>query len=285
MAALRALGLLPLPVLHSVGATLGEAIYWCYGARRRIALRNIERCFPHLNRTTHSAIARQHFRELGQSSLSVGLNWWASHKRLERLVRVCDRHHYDQALAAGRNVILLAPHFVALEIGGIFLSRERPMISMYQKTRNALLDDFVRRGRGRFGGVMVERKADLRDLVRQIRQGKPFYYLPDQDPGRRRGVFAPFFGIPTSTFPMINRFARMTDALVIPCFTRQLPRGRGYEIIFHAPLADFPSGDPVADATAMNAAIEDGVRMMPDQYFWVHKRFKTRPLGEPDFYA
>ena len=280
----RVLASAPLPVLYALGNGIGELTFRGFASRRAIAARNVERCFPELDETRRREILRSSFRIVGQSVFCTGVNWWARAERLERLVRTRDRHHYDDALAAGSNVILLAPHFIALEMGGVFLSRERAMISMYQRAKNKVVDEYVRRGRSRFGGEMVERKSPMGALVRAIRRGKPFYYLPDQDAGRR-GLMVPFFGLPASTSPALGRFAEVGRALVIPCFTRQVENAGGWEIIFRAPLADYPTGDAFEDTRRMNACIESAVREMPEQYFWLHKRFKTRPPGEPDFYA
>ncbi len=283
---LRALSMLPLPLVHRFGSFIGDVIHALHKPRRHIALRNIERCFPELSGAEQRQLVRQQFREVTKSTFSIGLNWWASERRLNGLIKLKNEQHYKEALATDKNIILLAPHFVALEIGGIFLSSQTPVVSMYQHTKNSLVDELVRRGRARFGALMVERKAEMLSLVRHTRQGKPFYYLPDQDPGRQKGgVFVPFFNIQTATFPMLSRFAHMAKSIVIPCATRQLPGGRGYEIIFSPPLKNFPSDDELADTAAMNQAIEQMVRTMPEQYFWVHKRFKTRPEGESDFYA
>jgi len=142
----------------------------------------------------------------------------------------------------------------------------------------------MRRSRLRFGGALFERDSHLKGMIRLIRSGYPFYYLPDQNPGEADHVFAPFFGVPTATLTALSRIARLADAVVIPCFTRLLPKGDGYEIIFHAPLENFPSKDSLADAAQMNAAIEAGVREMPEQYMWTYKRFKQRPPGEPSLY-
>ena len=158
------------------------------------------------------------------------------------------------------------------------------MISMYQHTKNKLVDRYVKLGRGRFDGILVERKEPLRNLIRLIRKGYPFYYLPDQD-ARDKGVFAPFFGVQASTIPVLGKFASMSNAVVIPCSTRILESGKGFEVNLGSPIENFPSGDDVEDTTIMNHAIEVMVEAMPEQYFWVHKRFKTRPEGEPAFYG
>ncbi len=154
---------------------------------------------------------------------------------------------------------------------------------MYQRIRDPVVDWRVRRARRQYGSVSIERSDDLRGLVREIRRGTPFFYLPDQD-GGRRGIFVPFCGVPASTMPMLGRFAAMTGAVVIPTFARFLPWGRGLELIFDPPLEPFPTGDAQADTSLMNRVIEARIHTMPEQYFWVHRRFKTRPPGEPPIY-
>jgi KDO2-lipid IV(A) lauroyltransferase len=158
------------------------------------------------------------------------------------------------------------------------------MVTVFRHPVNELLSVVMERARSRFQLNLVEHIKPLTALVRQTKKGVPLYYLPDQDAGPRQSVFAPFFGIPAATFVVLPRLAEMTDAVVIPCITRQRSWGRGYEINFRPPLNHFPSGDPVADTTRMNREIEAAVREMPEQYFWLHKRFKTRPKGEPAFY-
>jgi Kdo2-lipid IVA lauroyltransferase/acyltransferase len=284
MGLLWSLLLLPQRLRVAIGARLGDLFYYSVKRPRYAAARNLELCFPELSAEQRHALLRRHFRAFGAAMMGVSLIWWAKAPRLRRLVRFRNREHYDQALAAGRKVILLAPHFLGLEVAGVFLAHERRIISMYKSPRNDLVDWLMRRSRLRFGGALFERDSHLKGLIRLIRAGYPFYYLPDQNPGDAAHVFAPFFGVPTATLTALSRIARLTDALVIPCFTRLLPRGEGYELIFHAPLANFPSGDDLTDASAMNAAIEAGAREMPEQYMWTYKRFKQRPPGEPPLY-
>ncbi|MBN2331530.1 MAG: lysophospholipid acyltransferase family protein [Deltaproteobacteria bacterium] len=276
-------GLLPLPVLWGLGTALGRLAYHLAGSRRRIARRNIELCFPELSAKEIDQLTKKHFSCLGLGLLTTGMNWGISRRRLKKLVHFYNRSYYDQALAEKRNIILLAPHFLGLELGGLAIGMEREALSLYKKLHNPVVDHLVRRGRTHFGGVLLERNAPLRPLIRLLRQGLPFYYLPDQSPGGQ-GLFVPFFGIPTATFPMLSRFAQLADAVVIPCFTRFMPYGRGLEIIFGPPLNPFPTGDLLADTTLMNQTIEEGIRLMPEQYFWVHRRFKRRPEGEPPLY-
>jgi Kdo2-lipid IVA lauroyltransferase/acyltransferase len=281
---LRLLSWLPLPLLTAIGAGVGLLLYALHGPRRRVVRLNLERCFPHLPRARVRRLVRRHFRAFGQTTLDVAIAWWASPRRVRRLVRFRNRRYYDEAQRAGRNVILLAPHFLGLEIAGIRLSLETPLVSVFRHPDNRLLRALMLRARTRFGLRLIEHNQPLTSLVRAVKSGTALYYLPDQDAGRRHSVFAPFFGIPAATFTALARLARMTDAVVIPCATYRRSWGRGYEIVFHPPLADFPSGDAMADATRMNGEIERAVRAHPEQYFWLHKRFKTRPAGAPAFY-
>lgn len=283
--ALAALARLPLPLLALLGAALGMLAYALDRRRRHIAAANLRLCFPGLAPTDARKLMRRHFRALTQSMLaSIGLAWWRTAERLARYVRLKDAGHYHDALAQGRRVILLVPHFVSLEIGWLKLSRERPMVTMYRAPRRHLLHWAVHRHRLRFGGLAFERRANLKSLIRLIREGRPFYYLPDIDPGdKAQFVFAPFFGVPAATVTALGRIAQLTQAVVIPCITRQLSWGR-YEVAFLPALEQFPSADESADARRMNALIEAQARATPEQYFWVHRRFKTRPPGAPSFY-
>lgn len=280
---LKLLSLLPMPVLALFGYSAGTIFYLLFFSRRKIAFRNLKVAFPDKSSAELHKITWYCFCLIGQAMLSMGINWWASANRLERLVRIKGREHLDDALKNKQNVILLAPHFIGLEIGGYYLNKEIPMLTMYQYSKNKLMDQFVCDRRSRFGGELVERKAPLRQLIKLIRKGLPFYYLPDQDAGKK-GIFVPFFSEQAATVPMLGKFTKMTDALVIPCSTRILPFGKGYEIEISAPLNDFPSGDDIQDTARMNQKIEKMITPMPEQYFWVHKRFKTRPEGEGKFY-
>ena len=278
------ISLLPYRLLAMLGRGLGSLLYLIAGRRAHIVDTNLRLCFPGLNEIERRALKKKHFKALGQAVLGTGINMFASRRRLNRLTSIRDRYHYDAAIDAGKPIILLAPHFVAMEIAGLVLAPEQHMLSMYQPIRNPLVDYMVRRGRERFGGIMIEHRAPMRQTVRLVRGGSPFYYLPDQDPGSGDKVFAPFFGVQTAVTPGFSRFAQLTRAEVIPCFTKLLPNGAGFEVIFLPPLAGFPTGDAVEDARRMNQTIEQGIAEMPEQYFWVHRRFKSRPEGEERLY-
>jgi len=281
---MRLLAPLPLPVIVLIGGALGELLYRLHAERRHITLTNLRACFPELNRAQQRRLARAHFRAMAQATLTVPIVWWGSPARLARLVRRRGEEHLQRALATRRTVVLLAAHVVAIEMGGVSLSQDYPLIDMYKRPKNRLFDYLLRRRRTRFIGRLVERHEGIKPVLRAIREGGIFLYLTDQDQGRQGAVFAPFFGVQATTVTGLGRVAALTDALVIPCFMRALPWGRGYEVNFQPPLENFPTGDAVADTTRMNRIIEDAVRTMPEQYFWSHRRFKTRPEGEPAFY-
>jgi len=275
---LRLIVSLPLPVLAALGYSLGWLFYLLGKSRRDISFRNISVCFPEYSERKRRQINRHHFYLVGQSVFTAPMQWWISDTRQQRLVTVKGREYYDAALAEGKNIILLAPHFMSLDVGGMALSSERPLITMYQYSKNQLVDEIMKRGRGRHGGYLIERKEPLRKLIKLIRQGIPFYYLPDQDAGRK-GVFVPFFHELASTIPMLSKFANMTDAVVIPCHNRIRSWGRGYDLMLEKPLENFPSDNELHDTTYMNEVIAGLIRKTPEQYFWMHKRFKTRPPG------
>ncbi|AGA89272.1 Lauroyl/myristoyl acyltransferase [Thioflavicoccus mobilis 8321] len=279
-----ALGRLPFPLLWALGHGLGRIGYLLATERRHVAERNLALCLPQLTEPARRRLLRRHFGWLGVAALSQGVGWGASRARLRRLVRIRHLERINDCIAAGQPVIVLVPHFIGLELGGAaFTALVDAGAYMYQKIRNPVMEWQVKRARTRFGSVSIERHGDLRSMLRVIKAGTPFFYLPDQD-GGRRGIFVPFCGVAASTVPMLGRFAALTGAVVILTIPRFLPWGRGLELTFDPPLEPFPSGDPAADAAQMNRVIEARIQTMPEQYFWVHRRFKTRPPGEPAIY-
>ncbi|HUI46827.1 MAG TPA: lysophospholipid acyltransferase family protein [Nitrospirota bacterium] len=273
---------MPDRVLRFIGNLLGAIVSWFPTPNRHFAERNIELCFPDKSKAERMRLVKRHFRLSGYAMLSLSVAWFAPRERLERFITLRDPHYLADAYARGKNVILLAPHFIGLDMGGSRLSAERKYVSMYRKSRDPLLEYLFLR-RERFGAVVVERMASLKPILRMLREGRPFYYLPDQDMGERASVFAPFFGIPAATVTTLSRMAETTNAVVIPCLTRILPKS-GYEVRLYPPLENFPTADPAADAARMNREIEQWVREMPEQYMWSYRRFKTRPNNEPSLY-
>jgi len=279
----RLVSLLPMRVLWCIGTALGSFFSLLPSRLKHDARVNISLCFPNRSSREQQRIVNRHFRALGLIVFCMGLSWWASPERLRRIVKIVDQQYFDRARAEGKRIILFAPHFLGLDIGGFRLGSEWEMITMYRASRDPVLELMLKRRR-RFGGYVFERKDNLRSLIRRMREGHPFYYLPDQDPGGADSVFVPFFGVPAATVTAFSRIAAMTDAVVIPCYNRILPWGRGFELRFGPPLEGFPSDDPVRDARRMNEEIEKAVLQHPEQYLWVYRRFKTRPAGSPPVY-
>jgi KDO2-lipid IV(A) lauroyltransferase len=277
--------LLPLSMQAAIGQFLGGVLYALARTRRRIALRNIELCFPEQSAEQHERLAREHFRWLGRSILERGLLWYASPQRLRRLIHV----EGDVGLAerSERPVMWLVPHFMALDVAGVsvLLFQKRKGISIYQEQSNSVMDAAIRRGRLRLGNAEIFPRDDsAKALLRAIRRGDAFFNLPDMDFGERDAAFVPFFGVPAATLLAPSRLARALNMIVQPVVAETLPGGQGYRVRFLPPWTDFPSDDPVADTLAMNRWIENEIRLAPAQYLWVHKRFKTRPPGEASLY-
>jgi KDO2-lipid IV(A) lauroyltransferase len=219
---------------------------------------------------------------LGRNAVELSIMVWGSSEQLLHLTRVEGIEHLKAA--EGRPIIALAPHFIGLNMGGIRVAYEYPgTASIYSKQKNPVLDRIFLKARTRFGEPhLVSRQEGLRSVIRVVKSGKPFYFLPDMDFGSRDAIFSPFFGVPTATITTLPRLAKLTGAAVIPVITRQ--EGDGYVVRFYPAWKDYPTGDVEADVRRMNAFIEERVREMPEQYFWAHKRFKTRPPGEPSPY-
>ena len=276
---------LPLAVLARLGEGLGALAYWLVVPRRRVCRINLDRCFPELAVSERHAIAREHFRLLGRFILEHGLMWWGSRERFKRLVR------YDnpELLEANRGapLIIVAPHFLGLDMGGVRVSFDTEVVSIYQKQKDPVFDRRIRAGRVRFNPntLLLSRQEGMRAVAKAVKfDRRALYYLPDLDFGPRDTIFVPFFGVATATITGVSRLARLTGARVMPCVTRMLPGGQGYRVRFYPPFENFPTDDVAADTRRVNAFIEERVREIPAQYYWVHKRFKTRPEGEPKFY-
>lgn len=285
VALLWLLHLLPLTLLVPLGRTLGGVLYRFGRRRRRVAEINIDLCFPELNADEKRQLVREHFALLGRSMLERGILWWGSRTRIEGLIRVTGEDKIHAELVAGRPVILLTPHFLGLDAGGVAITMRFNIVSIYSTQTNPIFNKVLLAGRSRFGDqLLLSREDGVRATVKAMKSGRPFYYLPDLNPRRRDAVFVPFFGISTATITGLPRLAKAAGAVVLPCVTRMLPGSAGYEVTIGDAWTDFPGPDPVADAARMNAWIEAAIRTMPDQYYWVHRRFKTRPEGEKRFY-
>lgn len=271
---------LPFRALAGIGNAVGSALFWLIPERRRVTRINLEKCFPHLSTDERERLARGAFRSFCRAFVDRSVLWWGSPERIRDMVRLEGLEHLR---AAGERVIVLAPHFAGLDAAGIRLSMEGPLSSLYSHQKDPAFDRLLLRSRTRFQPHIVSRQQGLRKVLRWIKTGIPFYYLPDLDFGRKGTIFVPFFGVPAATAVGLTYIARSTGAAVVPCVARMLPEG-GYVARFYPAWTDFPSGDEAADARRMMAFIEERVLEMPEQYHWLHKRFKTRPEGEARFY-
>jgi len=285
LALLWALQGLPLGLQAALGRGLGVLLHALAGSRRRIALRNLELCFPEWSEERRRALVREHFRWLGRSILERGLLWHAPVARLQRLIKV----EGDVTLAerSERPVMWLVPHFMGLDVAGVAtqIFQRQQVASIYQEQSDPVMDAAIRRGRLRFNqGEVFPRSDSARPLLRAIRRRWAFFNLPDMDFGIRDAAFVPFFGVPAATLLAPSRMARALDMVVQPVVAEMLPGGQGYVVRFEAPWRDFPSDDALADTARMNRWIEDEIRRNPAQYLWVHKRFKTRPQGAAPLY-
>lgn len=274
---------LPLPLQAAIGSALGGLLALLPGKRRHVVATNLALCFPDVPAAQRRRWLRQTYQASMRAALEHGLLWWGSEARLRRLVRI---DNPEAALGDGvRPVIWLAPHFVGLDMGGVRLSMDRQVASMYAPSKNPASDWLMLRGRSRFHAPVLIAKSDgIKPVLKALKDHLPFYYLPDQDQGRLNAVFVPFFGISAATLSALPRLARLTGAQVVPAITRQLPGGRGYAVRFYPPWDNFPSDDLEADVARMNAFIEARIRELPAQYLWLHRRFKTRPAGEASVY-
>jgi KDO2-lipid IV(A) lauroyltransferase len=274
---------LPLPLLGRLGTGVGSLLYLVMGPRRHIAQTNLRLCMPELTEQERNALARSHFQHYARSVLERGVLWWGSTARLRRLIQVEPGVPLAQ-IAAGPT-ILLCPHFVCLDVAGVAVMLVSPLCSIYTAQRYPVFDGALRRGRNRVQPTQLFSRADgIKPILRAMRNRLPYFMLPDMDFGSRDALFVPFFGMPAATLTAPARIAAATGAKVIPVVATFLPKYRGWKVHFYPAWENYPGDDLAAATRRMNAFIEERVREAPAEYFWAHKRFKTRPPGAPDVY-
>ena len=272
---------LPMPALRAIGAGLGHLLYALGKERRQVALINLRLCFPEKTEDERIQLARAHFIAFSCAIIDRTLGWWASPERLKRTFRIHGAELLDNP--HGQPTILLAPHFVGLDAGGTAVTQQVQLCSIYSMQKNPVFSQLLLKGRLRFNDpLLLSRQDGMRRILKALKDGYPFYYLPDLDFGPKESIFVPFFGIPAATITGVSRLARLTGARVLPCITRQV--ADGYETVIMPPLENFPGESIEADTALINRFIENQVLNMPEQYFWLHKRFKTRPAGEQRYY-
>lgn len=272
---------LPLPVIRALGAGLGRLLFRFARARRHVAMTNLRLCFPQMDAVAREALARRHIIVFTQAFLDRPLLWWASERRLRRLITLKGAEHLDDG--SGRPIILLTPHFVGMDACGLRISMDRRTACIYSNQSNPVVNQVVRQGRARFNDtVLMSRQDGLRRAIKSLRDGLPFFYATDMDFGPQDAIFVPFFGVDAATVTGLPRLVQMTKARVVPLVSHLTPEGYTAELL--PAWDDFPSGDLEADVRRFNTFVESQVTRMPEQYFWVHKRFKTRPPGEASVY-
>jgi KDO2-lipid IV(A) lauroyltransferase len=266
-----------------LGRAIGELLWFLIRPRRRVTLANLRACFPQMPEQERRALGRRLFRNIARSVLDHSVLWRGSREAVEQLVRVTGVENLSNP--AHRPLILLAPHFAGLDAGGLRINTLVRGVSIYARQSNAVWDEHLLLGRRRFNDpVLIPRRgaADLKAVLRAMKEGLPLYYLPDMDLGAEQSIFVPFFGVQAATIPMVSRLARLTGAKVVMAVTEMTDEG--YVLHLESPWVGFPGASVEEDTARMNLEVERWARRLPDQYLWTHKRFKTRPPGAPAIY-
>ena len=284
MGLLRLVCLLPHRVALATGRLLGRLAHMMGGSRRAVARRKIELCFPDLTLEQRDDLAREHFKALGMAVIEMGLGRWASLRHLESITTLTGVEHVRKVLNEGRGVILLSAHFTTLEVMGRILAREIPPFdAVFRRNRSEFMTELQRSGREVSADTTIE-KRDIKKMVRSLRQGRAVWYAPDQSYNRKGAEIIEFFGVPAMHTTATTTLARLGDAVAITFFPLRKPDGT-YEMTLLPPFEDFPSDDPVADTKRYIDVLETHIRKAPEQYFWIHRKFKDLPDGYPDYYA
>lgn len=273
------LGYLPLPVLRTLGAMLGLLLYVLMASRRRVVCTNLRLCFPAWSPAKVRWLSIQVFIRVTQSWLDRGWLWHGREKLIRQRLQVTGAL---DALAGNQPTVIFAPHFVGLDAGWTALTLQCPrhFTTIYTDQSNKIADAWILQGRQRFGSCrLFGRIEGVKPILEGLRKGEPLYLLPDMNFGPHESVFVPFYGVPAATVPSLSRFARLGRAKVVPVLTRMTRSGYTVEVL--SAWSDYPTGDLLADTALMNARLQDYINTMPEQYYWVHKRFKDRPNGEP----
>ena len=281
---LRLVCLLPHRMALAIGSATGRLVHWLGGSRRAIVRRNIGLCFPELSDSARDALAKEHMKALGMMVIEMGLGRWASDEHLASITRLQGIEHVTNELQEGHGVILLSAHFTTLEIMGRVLAQNMPPFdAVFRRNRSDFMTELIRTGRERSAEFTIE-KRDIKKMVRSLRDGRSVWYAPDQSYNRKGSEVIPFFGVPSMHTTATSTLARLGKARVVPFFPRRMADG-SYDLILQPPLDNFPSDDPVSDTRRYVELLEKHVRTCPEQYFWVHRKFKDLPEGYPDYYA
>ena len=279
---MRFLGRLPLAWVRALGWMLGRLLYGVAVPRRRVVQTNLRLCFPDKSERERSAMALQTFENFAKAWLDRGWLWHGSPALVAKRLKLTGARH---ALDGLEPVLIFAPHFVGLDAGWTALTQQisRPFTTLYTHQSNKVLNQWILQGRQRFGQTQLFGRLDgFKKIAAAMRTGAPLYLLPDMNFDVKESVFVPFYGVPAATVPSLSRFAKLGRAKVVPVVTRMTLQG--YEVEIMPAWEDFPSDDLTADTALMNQRLQGFIDTMPDQYYWVHKRFKDQPAGVPSVY-
>lgn len=276
---LRVIGWLPFDWQLGLGARLGDLAYHLARDRKHIATTNIDLCFPELTSVQRQQLVKNVFRNNGRGIMETAFAWTGRIELVQDRFSFLGLEHLIAAAKEGKGVLLLGMHFSTLDLCGAALGRQVPFDVMYRRNKNTLLESVMREGRIRNFPNAIER-SDVRSVIKALKAGHIVWYGPDQDYGRKHSVFAPFFGIQTASITATARIAKITGAPVI-VFQHRRDADNQYIVELSSPLENYPIGEDTQDATTVNTLVESAIRKAPEQYWWVHRRFKTRPEGEP----
>jgi len=269
----------------AIGGWIGALAYRVVASRRKIAQRNIELCFPDLSAEEQEALTRKHFKSLGKMAIEMAMGWWISDKEVEDLTTIEGQEHILEAFAEGKGVLMLSGHFAGSEIGGRFVKQHvPPMAAMYRPNNNPLVDELMRRSRLQSVPQLIT-KSGIRELLRALKKQVPVWYAPDQAYIGKNALLADFCGEPGMTNPATSQLLKSGNAVLIPFFPMRREDDSGYHMIFAPPVENIPTEDVQADTELVNKVLEEHIRRVPEQYYWVHKRFKGRPEPYPDPYT
>ncbi|MGP1939223.1 MAG: LpxL/LpxP family Kdo(2)-lipid IV(A) lauroyl/palmitoleoyl acyltransferase [Arsenophonus sp. ET-DL9-MAG3] len=285
IALLYLLVLLPYPIIYWLGIRLGRLSKFFLKKRLQIAKRNLKLCFPYMKEQQHQKMVNKNFESVGMGLFETGMAWYWSDRRVQRWFTIKGQNNIEKIQLKGKGIIVVGVHFLTLELGARIFGILNPGIGVYRPNNNPVINWLQTRGRLRSNKFLLDRK-DVKGIVRNLKQGEILWYAPDHDYGPKKSVFVPFFAVKyTATTIGTHVIAKLADPAMIPFTPRRLTKAKGYELLIQPAIINFLQQDEISTATFMNKLIEKKIMQAPDQYMWLHRRFKTRPDGMPSLYG